>query len=146
MNRSTSPENLSTLLRIPASDSNPHRCLPQTGTFRKEGEYWTLGIGGRVFPLRDAKGLAYLAHILPYPGWEVHVVDLAAGISDSSSGGDTERMPRGGQDLQKAVNTRGHQLYPSSCGSDDTLVVSRRNKYLPWLSRGKEGDLNGSCI
>ncbi len=71
-------------------------------TFRKEGEYWTLGIGGRVFPLRDAKGLAYLAHLLRYPGRELHVLNLAAGISDSSSGGDTERMPRGGEDLQKA--------------------------------------------
>ena len=71
-------------------------------TFRKGGEYWTLGIDGRVFQLRDAKGLAYVAHLLRYPGTEFHVLDLAAGISDTSGGDDTERMPQGGEDLQKA--------------------------------------------
>jgi hypothetical protein len=74
----------------------------QTGTFRQEGEYWALGIGGRVFRLKDTKGLAYLAHLLRYPTTEFHVLDLAAGISDSSGEGDTERMPQGGEDLQKA--------------------------------------------
>jgi hypothetical protein len=34
----------------------------QKGLFRKEGEYWTVGLGGNGFRLKDVKGLAYVAH------------------------------------------------------------------------------------
>ena len=40
----------------------------QTGVFRKEGEYWTVGYGGNSFRLKDTKGLGYLAHLLRHPG------------------------------------------------------------------------------
>ena len=80
----------------------PVSASAQTGTFRQEGEYWALGIGGKVFRLKDTKGLAYLAHLLRYPTTEFHVLDLAAGISDSGDEGDTDRLPRSGEDLQKA--------------------------------------------
>src|ERR1700689_1994535 len=53
----------------------------QTGVFRKEGEYWTVGYGGNSFRLRDTKGLGYLAHLLRHPGAEFHVLDLAGGIA-----------------------------------------------------------------
>jgi len=29
---------------------------PQKGIFRKEGEYWTVGYGGKSFRLKDTKG------------------------------------------------------------------------------------------
>jgi hypothetical protein len=47
------------------------------GIFRKEGEYWTVGYGGKSVRLKDSKGLGYLAHLLRHPGVEFHVLDLA---------------------------------------------------------------------
>ena len=60
---------------------------PVNGIFRKDGEYWTLGYGGKPFRLKDTKGFAYLAHLLRHPGTEFHVFDLVGGIA---GGGDDE--------------------------------------------------------
>jgi tetratricopeptide (TPR) repeat protein len=84
------------------SGSGPDLPSPRHGTFRKEGEYWTVGIGGKSFRLRDAKGMAYLAHLLRNPGAEFHVLDLAAGIAGRGDEGGADRLPRGGEDLEKA--------------------------------------------
>src|SRR5260370_26201943 len=72
--------------------SGPHPSVPseQKGIFRKEGEYWTVGLGGKAFRLKDTKGVAYLAHLLRYPTAEFHVLDLVAGIEFSR--GITEQM------------------------------------------------------
>ena len=53
----------------------------QKGIFRKEGEYWTVGYGGKSFRLKDTKGLGYLAHLLRHPAAEFHVLDLVGGIA-----------------------------------------------------------------
>jgi predicted ATPase len=74
----------------------------QKGVFHKIGEYWTVGIGGKTFQIRDSKGLAYLAHLLRYPATEFHVLDLAAGIADHSGEDDADRMSHGGEDLERA--------------------------------------------
>jgi hypothetical protein len=47
-------------------------------TFRREGEYWTVGFEGVVVYLRDAKGLRHLARLLAQPGQEVPAVALEA--------------------------------------------------------------------
>jgi pimeloyl-ACP methyl ester carboxylesterase len=47
--------------------------------FRREGEYWTVGFGGQVVRMRDAKGLGYLARLLRHPHREFHVLDLLVG-------------------------------------------------------------------
>jgi hypothetical protein len=49
--------------------------------FRKEGEFWTVGHGGKSPPLKDSKALGYLAHLLRHPAAEFHVLDLAGGIA-----------------------------------------------------------------
>jgi hypothetical protein len=46
--------------------------------FRNEGEFWTVAYQGRVFRLRDVKGLRYIAMLLASPGREVHVLELMA--------------------------------------------------------------------
>src|SRR5438105_10984583 len=50
--------------------ANPARSVrsAEKGLLRKEGEYWTVGYGGRVFRLKDTKGLAYLAPLLRSSG------------------------------------------------------------------------------
>src|SRR5215469_12343120 len=80
--------------------SGPGPSLPsgQKGIFRKDGEFWTVGIGGKVFQLKDSKGLAYLAHLLRYPAAEFHVLDLTAGIADRC---DEDGLPRSDDDLEK---------------------------------------------
>jgi uncharacterized membrane protein len=81
---------------------------PINATFRKEGEYWTVGYGNTAFRLKDTKGFAYLAHLLRHPGTEFHVLDLVGGMA--AGGGDEPklRMPRGDDELQKAgINITG---------------------------------------
>ena len=46
------------------------------GIFVQEGEYWTIAHASRVFRLRDAKGLHYLAHLLRRPGEIISAVEL----------------------------------------------------------------------
>jgi tetratricopeptide (TPR) repeat protein len=74
--------------------------------FRKEGEYWTVGLVGKSFRLKDTKGLAYLAHLLRHPGTEFHVLDLAGGIAGQRDSDETSQseqdLPRGNEELEKA--------------------------------------------
>jgi tetratricopeptide (TPR) repeat protein len=78
----------------------------QKGVFRKEGEYWTVGYGGKTFRLKDSKGLGYFAHLLRHPSVEFHVLDLAGGIAgqrdDDEAGLSARGLPRGEEDLEKA--------------------------------------------
>jgi tetratricopeptide (TPR) repeat protein len=78
----------------------------QKGIFRKEGEFWTVGYGGRAFRLKDTKGLGYLAHLLRHPAAEFHVLDLMGGIAglreDDETTQSAQGLPRGEEDLEKA--------------------------------------------
>src|SRR5450759_2989730 len=47
------------------------------GTFRREGEYWTIEFGQKAFRVRDAKGMRHLARLLGAPGRELHALELA---------------------------------------------------------------------
>jgi hypothetical protein len=81
-------------------------CLLERAILRKEGEYWTVGYGGKSYSLKDTKGLGYIAHLLRHPGVEFHVLDLAQGIAgqrgDDESGQSKLGLPRGDEDLEKA--------------------------------------------
>src|ERR1700732_5295817 len=87
-------------------DAKPSVRAVQTGVFRKEGEFWTVGYGAKSFRLKDSKGLGYLAHLLRHPGAEFHVLDLAGGIAsqrdDDETGQSPRGLPHGAEDLEKA--------------------------------------------
>src|SRR3984885_3937013 len=91
-----------------AASSEPRQSIRsvQKGIFRKEGEYWTVGYGGKSFRLKDTKGLGYLAHLLRHPAVEFHVRDLAGGIAgrrgDDEAGQSARALPRGEEDLEQA--------------------------------------------
>jgi hypothetical protein len=51
--------------------------------FRREGEYWTISFELSVIRIKDAKGLHYLRRLLAAPGYQFHVLDLAAGTTPS---------------------------------------------------------------
>jgi tetratricopeptide (TPR) repeat protein len=80
----------------------------QKGIFSKEGEYWTVGYGGKSFRLKDTKGLGYLVHLLRHPAAEFHVLDLVGGIAGQHEDTENETnqmargLPRGDDDLEKA--------------------------------------------
>jgi hypothetical protein len=57
--------------------ADPSAGTAAEGTFRREGEYWTIEYGARSFRMRDAKGMHHLARLLGAPGRELHAVDLA---------------------------------------------------------------------
>ncbi|MDB5107985.1 MAG: serine/threonine protein kinase, partial [Candidatus Binatus sp.] len=88
------------------SDAGPRVRASQLGVFRKEGEYWTLGYGGKSARLKDSKGLGYLAHLLRHPATEFHVLDLVGGIAgqhdDDESSQLAHRLPRGDENLAQA--------------------------------------------
>jgi len=67
----------------------------RAGILRKEGEYWTVGYGGKTFRLRDTKGLGYLAHLLRHPGVEFHVLDLFGGIASGREDDVLVRLANG---------------------------------------------------
>src|SRR6267143_4645042 len=83
----------------------PNVRSPQTGVFRKEGEYWTVGYGGNAFRLKDSRGLGYLAHLLRHPAIEFHVLDLFGGIAGQREEDEIRQFAHGlprGDDLEKA--------------------------------------------
>ena len=55
------------------------RAATGEGTFRREGEVWTLTYAGRAAQLRDTKGLRDLAVLLVRPGRDVAVHELTGG-------------------------------------------------------------------
>jgi len=73
--------------------------LPARAIFRKEGEYWTVGLGRNASRLKDTKGLGYLAHLLRHPVTEFHVLDLAGGIAANAA--MTKRVCRAGKRISK---------------------------------------------
>jgi tetratricopeptide (TPR) repeat protein len=84
------------------------RPAQEKGIFTREGEYWTVGYGGKSFRLKDSKGLGYLAHLLRHPATEFHVLDLVGGIAgqrelnENESDAAADGLPRGDEDLKKA--------------------------------------------
>src|SRR6266478_3949925 len=77
----------------------------QKGIFRREGEFWTVGYGGKAFRLKDTKGLGYLVHLLRHPATEFHVLDLVGGIASQREEDETSQSVQGlprGEDLEKA--------------------------------------------
>ena len=69
--------------------------LVADGSFRLEGEYWTIGYGGRLLRLKDSKGLRILARLLAEPGRPFPAVDL-------------ERLGEGGdQPTVRALSAQG---------------------------------------
>jgi tetratricopeptide (TPR) repeat protein len=59
-----------------ASASLPTSASGRVGVLRKEGDYWTLGLAGPEFRLKDSIGLHYLAALISHPGREFLAADL----------------------------------------------------------------------
>jgi tetratricopeptide (TPR) repeat protein len=69
------------------------------GTFRREGEFWTISYRDATFRLKDAKGLHYIVYLLARPGQRIHVHDLMEAVEGSLANGRTTILAES-QDLQ----------------------------------------------
>ena len=56
----------------------PNPQPPTPGTFRQEGDYWTITYSENNFRLRHIRGLEYIAQLLQNPNIEFHVLDLVS--------------------------------------------------------------------
>src|ERR1700719_3517614 len=59
--------------------------LAHSAVFIVNGEYWSIGLGGVTFPIKDVKGLGYIQRLLQHPGKEFHALDLLGSVSDDAS-------------------------------------------------------------
>ena len=96
----------------PASDG-------ATGTFRHEGDYWTIAFEGDAFRIKHSKGIAYLARLLERPGQELHALDLAgaraantasSAIGELSVGTEDGAGPMLDEAAKAAYRTRVEEL------------------------------------
>jgi tetratricopeptide (TPR) repeat protein len=86
-----SPEEPLTTTGVANSQDSTLPALEEAGTFRLEGEYWTIAFQGKAVRMRDTKGLRYLQRLLREPGREFHVLDLAVGEGRSRSRGEARK-------------------------------------------------------
>ena len=65
---------------LPHPDSTKFPSAPEAaeGVFLREGEFWSIACWGKVFRLKDVRGLAYIGYLLGHPGEEFHVLSLAS--------------------------------------------------------------------
>jgi hypothetical protein len=56
------------------------------GTFRREGQFWTVAYGPEMARLRDLKGLRYVGLLLGAAGREVHVMELVTAAEGAARG------------------------------------------------------------
>ena len=101
------------------------------GTFRGEGEYWTLVFGDEHVEIRDSRGMSYLARLLANPGRELHALDLAQRGGDARSthadripadlrvGGVEDAAALVDQEARNAYRTRLDELRAELQQADD---------------------------
>jgi predicted ATPase len=75
------------LAQLPALDAAVATAPPADaaapGTFRREGDQWTIELGGQLAHVRDAKGMRHIARLLERPDGELHVFDIAEPPAES---------------------------------------------------------------
>jgi DNA-binding NarL/FixJ family response regulator/class 3 adenylate cyclase len=87
------------------------------GTFRRDGDYWTISYRGPEFRVRDSKGLRYLATLLANPGRDLLALDLTV-----------DRIPRDRSPAARAVREEG--LTAASAGdAGEILDPEARSAY-----------------
>jgi hypothetical protein len=72
---------------------------PTAAVFRCEGQYWSVGFGGRIVRVKQTKGVQYIAHLLRHPGQDFLALDL---MQTSNGGTHAGPGPDGGEPLLDA--------------------------------------------
>lgn len=89
----------------------PAAAAARHGVFRREGEYWSLSLGGEPLRLRHMKGLGYLAALLASPNAEIHVLDLTGAGSGVESGVPEGLVVGGHGDTGDVLDAAAREAY-----------------------------------
>jgi len=81
-------ERASALAEVGPADAGAARGAADRGTFRREGQVWTVAYRGEMARLHDLKGLRYIGVLLAAPGRDVHVLELAGAQAAEPLSGD----------------------------------------------------------
>ena len=84
---------------VETAPADSAKASASVGTFRREGEYWTIEFEGDAFRARDSKGMWYLARLLHAPSQELHALELARPASPASRSGGFDGGPLAGDAL-----------------------------------------------
>jgi len=66
------------------------------GTFRLDGDYWTVSYAGQTVRLKNVKGLRDIARLLARPGAEIHALDLVGAPAGQDTGELIDARARAG--------------------------------------------------
>ena len=125
---------------------------PSGNTFRREGEYWTIGDPEHVCRLRDTRGVRYIAHLLRYPDREFHVLDLVAlveGTQQPEAGGypgmTTDQLAEdgltlsGGEGRERLLDAQARTEYQTAIRElDEEINEAERNNDVERAANLKE--------
>jgi len=111
----------------PAAGDRPEQAAGDGGpdqVFRRDGEVWTIGYGGRQVRLRDSKGLRDLHALLTRVGTAVAALDLA-----SAAPGRVPAAPDTGEVIdtqaRSAYRQRLRELEEEAAGADAAADIGR---------------------
>jgi tetratricopeptide (TPR) repeat protein len=103
---------------------------PGAGTFRREGDFWTVVFDGRTVRVRDLQGMRYLARLLAEPGREYHVLDLVAAETGRRTQADDGRagdLPSSGSgDAGDLLDARAKEAYRRRLSEIDEDIEEAR--------------------
>ena len=71
----------------------PKHHRARSGTFKKEGEYWSVGLDGSPALVKDSRGMGYLASLVSTPQREWHCLELAAPAARGERPADSDTGP-----------------------------------------------------
>jgi hypothetical protein len=119
----------------PGREADPHERVTSAGGSRAsvgrmllEGDHISLSFGGRTVPLRDLKGLRYLARLLAEPDREVHALDLVTADEERTARAEVERefLIR---ELSRAVGLGGRDRPTGATAERARVSVTRAVRY-----------------
>ena len=112
--------------------------VARVGSFRRDGEVWSLVFEGRTTRLPHMRGLAHLARLLAEPGREVHAADLAAAPTRGAATRAPPRLPA----TRASSSTRARA--PSTRRGCATLGRSSRRRRAGTTEGGSSGSARRS--
>jgi hypothetical protein len=98
----------------------------RVGSFRRDGEVWTLVFEGRTTRLRHMLGLVHLSRLLGEPGREVHAAELAAA---AHAGRSAAPHPASAGDAGEHLDARARSQYAARLrdAREELEEAERRN-------------------
>jgi hypothetical protein len=98
------------LAKVSEAATAPETASIGRGTFRREGDWWRIGLGEVEVALRDSKGLGDLARLIAEPRREFPAIELAQPTAPVSSADvDIDLTPEG--DLGDVVDAAARAAY-----------------------------------